>query len=60
MVTVKTRPKLLTLEEVSEILRCARDTTASLIREGKLKAIRVGSQYRISDDALSNFLKGSR
>lgn len=39
---------LLTVNEVAESLRVSRHTIFSLIKEGKLPALRVGRQFRIT------------
>jgi excisionase family DNA binding protein len=50
-------PKLLTLDEVSAVLRCTRETAASLIKSKRLKAVRLGMLYRIPETALLSLLE---
>jgi excisionase family DNA binding protein len=50
-------PKLLTLDEVSTVLRCTRETAASLIKSKRLKAVRLGMLYRIPETALLSLLE---
>ncbi|MNK46996.1 Helix-turn-helix domain protein [compost metagenome] len=47
-------PDLLTVDETAEYLRVSRETIFSLIKAETLPALRVGKQFRISKDALSN------
>ncbi|MDK2957215.1 MAG: hypothetical protein PWQ57_2711 [Desulfovibrionales bacterium] len=49
------RPQLYTIQEVADILRVHPRTIYRLIREADLKAIKVGSQWRISETALFEF-----
>ena len=52
-------PAMMKTREVAEFLRCDLDTVYALIREGHLPAIRLGSAYRVSRDALERFLAES-
>jgi len=54
-----TQPFFYTTEEVSEILHLHVKTVRDLIRKKKLNAIQIGSEYRISDDHLTEFIKNS-
>lgn len=52
---------LLTIQQVMEQLQVADETVYRYIRQGKLKAVRVGGLWRIPSDALDEFLqKGQR
>ena len=46
-----------TVEEVAKTLRVSPPTVRKLIREGQLKAVRVGVQIRIQKEELDRFLK---
>lgn len=46
-----------TVEEVAKTLRVSPPTVRKLIREGQLKAVRVGVQIRIPKEELDRFLK---
>jgi excisionase family DNA binding protein len=46
-----------TVEEVAKILRVSPPTVRKLIREGQLKAVRVGVQIRIRKEDLDRFLE---
>jgi excisionase family DNA binding protein len=53
-------PKLLTLDEVSAVLRCTRETATSLIKSKRLKAVRLGMLYRIPETALLSLLETTK
>jgi len=50
---------LMTLEEVAEYLRFHPSTVYRLAREGKLPAVKVGSQWRFHRDALEDWLRAN-
>ncbi len=53
--------QLLTIEDVAEMLKVSKRTVYEWIRAGKLEAVKAGSLWRISEEALQDFLvKGSR
>jgi excisionase family DNA binding protein len=52
--------KLLTTEEVAEYLRVTPAMVRSLIRNKKLKAIKIGPEYRITDEDLDLFINENR
>lgn len=43
---------LLTADEAAELLRVDRRTVTRLCREGKLKSVRIGRQWRINAEEL--------
>jgi len=49
--------KLLTLEEVCEILKVGQSTFRRWMNEGKVKGIKVGRQWRFSNKVLANILE---
>ena len=49
--------KLFTIQQVMAQLHISDETIYRYIRKGKIKAIRVGSLWRISSEALDEFLK---
>ena len=49
--------RLLTVGEVATVMRVSRMTVYRLIRRGQLKAIRVGRNYRVREDDLSEYLE---
>jgi excisionase family DNA binding protein len=48
--------RLMTVAEVANVIRVSRMTVYRLIRRGQLKAIRVGRNYRVREDDLSEYL----
>lgn len=52
--------KVYTLDEVADILKLTRRTMYSYVKEGKLKASKIGKYWRVSEKALNEFIeKGS-
>lgn len=50
---------ILTVDDVAESLKIHRTYVARLIKDKKLKAIKIGKFYRIREDDLNTFLKES-
>lgn len=48
-----------TIDEVSEMLKVNRKTISALIKRGEIKSIKIGSQYRISEQQLQEYLKSN-
>jgi putative molybdopterin biosynthesis protein len=51
---------LYTIQEVSEILKVHFQTTLKLVRSGAIKSVKVGRQWRISEQDLKNYLEDLR
>jgi excisionase family DNA binding protein len=51
-------PDVMTLEEAAAYLKVSTADVQAIIDSGELKARQVGSQYRISKDAIDSFLSG--
>lgn len=49
--------KLYGAEEIAEVLSINKQTVLRFIREGKIKALKVGREYRIQKSALQEYLK---
>ena len=49
--------KVYTTEEVLEILKVTKRTLYNYIKAGQIKAIKLGREYRITEDALKDFLE---
>ena len=49
--------KFYTVEEVAKILRTTPNTIRIYINEGKIKAIKSGKQYLISDENIERYIK---
>lgn len=56
----KELPKVYTLHEVEEILSVTQRTVYNLIKSGKLNAFKVGGQWRVTEEALQEFLSQGR
>ena len=50
-------PNLLTVREVADVLRVHQRTAYRLITGGNIKAIKIGSQWRVSEGALMEFIE---
>ena len=50
--------RIYTIEEIAEILKVHRTYVASLIKEGKLSALKIGRFYRIREDQLEKLING--
>lgn len=48
--------KLYTAKEIAEILQINVFTVLRYIREGKINHVKVGSQYRITEEQLEKFI----
>lgn len=51
---------LLTVSEVADVLRVSGMTVYRLIRRGELVALRIGSNYRIRERDLEDYLESTR
>ena len=52
------KKEVLTTTEAMEYLRTTRQTLIKLIREGKIKANKVGRNYRLFREDLDKFVRG--
>lgn len=48
--------KIYTLDEVSDILKITKRTIYTYVKEGSLKASRIGRYWRVSEEQLQDFL----
>lgn len=48
--------KVYTLEEIAELLHITRRTLYTYVKEGKLKAVKVGKYWRVTEKTLEEFL----
>jgi len=46
-----------TVEQVAELLQVHWQTVLNYIKSGKLQAVKLGRGYRISQEALDNFIR---
>lgn len=51
--------KLLTTEEVANLLQIDVQTARRFAREGKIKAIKIGKHFRVRPNDLEGFIKAS-
>ena len=51
-------PSVMTPSEAAQVLRVSEEDVVAAIQSGDLKAKKIGNAYRISKDALDEFLKG--
>lgn len=50
-------PKLLSLKEVSEVLKLNINIIRRYVREGRIQAAKFGRVYRVREEALEDFIK---
>jgi excisionase family DNA binding protein len=51
---------VLTVKEVAEVLRIGKNAAYSLVRDNKIKSVKVGRKYLVSKQILLDFLGNSR
>lgn len=56
--TIEEMFKVYTLEEIAELLNVTRRTMYNYIKSGRLKAVKIGSIWRVSEDNLKKFIDG--
>lgn len=49
--------KVYTVEEALEVLKVTRRTLYRYIKAGQIKAVKLGREYRITEEALKDFLE---
>lgn len=58
MAVITALEAVLRVREVAHRLDCDEDTVYSLIRQGQIRAIRVGRLLRVPESALADFIAG--
>jgi len=58
MATTTAPERVLRVREAAHHLDCDEDTVYRLIREGQMRAIRLGRVLRVPESALSDFIAG--
>jgi len=58
-VLVITSLKLYTIEEISEILKVTTRTVYNYIKSGSLNALKMGKYWRVTEDALLEFIENA-
>lgn len=49
--------KVYTIEEIAEMLHVTRRTVYSYVKSGKLKAVKIGKYWRITEENLKTFFE---
>ncbi|WP_370249193.1 helix-turn-helix domain-containing protein [Nocardioides sp.] len=52
-------PKFLTIAEVAAVMRVSKMTVYRLVHGGELPAVRVGRSFRVTEDAVDDYLRKS-
>jgi len=52
-----TTPKFYTTEEVAEMLKLNVRTVRAMINQKRLRAVKIGNEYRVTDDHLRQFIE---
>lgn len=52
-------PLVLRVEDLMPVLGIGRNSAYELVRNGQIKSIKVGTQYRVPRDALAEFIASS-
>ncbi len=47
-----------TVTEVAEILKLHRETVAEMLRTGRIKGVKIGKVWRVSQEELDKLMKG--
>ena len=50
--------KLYTLQELEKLLEVTTRTLLQYIKDGKLKAVKIGGKWKVSEANLQNFING--
>lgn len=51
--------RILTVKQAAELLQADADTVREWLRRGRIPGRRIGREWRISEDALQDWLKGA-
>jgi excisionase family DNA binding protein len=49
-------PPLMTVEEVSEVMRCSTQATRNLIREDRIKVVKAGRRYLFTKPSIIEYM----
>ena len=52
-------PEVISIDNLQEILHIGRNAAYSLLKEGKIKTIKVGKKYIIPKQSVINFIKAA-
>ena len=53
-------PIFYTTEEVAELLKISTKTVREMIKSKRLEAVRVGKEYRITEDQIRKYIKENK
>ena len=53
-------PLFYTTEEVADLLKISAKTVREMIKSKRLEAVRVGKEYRITEDQIRKYIKENR
>jgi putative molybdopterin biosynthesis protein len=53
-------PHFYTTDEVAEILKVSAKTVRAMIKSKRLQAVRVGQEYRITDEQIRDYIKQNK
>ncbi len=53
-------PMFYTTEEVADLLKISAKTVREMIKSKRLEAVRVGKEYRITEDQIRKYIKENR
>lgn len=59
-VAMAEQPRVMTVDEVAELLRLSRRTVIRLLETGKLRGARAGRVWRIPRESVEQFLRGEQ
>jgi excisionase family DNA binding protein len=59
-ISMETKERLLSPEEVADRLAISPKTVRAYLREGRIKAMKVGKLWRVRESDLQQYLKGDR
>ena len=53
---IRDYPLLMTVEEVSEVMRCSTQVTRRLIREDRIKVVKAGRRYLLTKPSIIEYM----
>lgn len=59
-ISMETKERLLSPEEVADRLAISPKTVRAYLRDGRIKAMKVGKLWRVRESDLQQYLKGDR
>jgi len=59
-VNISPAPTFYTTEEVAELLKISAKTVREMIKDKRLQAVRVGKEYRITEDQIRQYVEENK